>query len=120
MIAFPQRVLIFKELGRRLSQYLNDGFPEEFENAINQSFYSNKWFTIENIRYALNSIAQSLTSENLGKWLMPYNIPSQNSNPAPVAVIMAGNIPLVGFHDFLCVLISGNVFMGKLSYWCSL
>jgi hypothetical protein len=56
---------------------------------------------------------ESLTENNLNTWLKPYNI--HISKPKQVAIIMAGNIPLVGFHDFLSVLITGHQVLVKQS-----
>ncbi|NTW33020.1 MAG: acyl-CoA reductase, partial [Bacteroidetes bacterium] len=76
---------------------------------------NNPWFPRENIIYSLKAIASSLSKDNLEKWLSPYSDKALSTASKKVAVIMAGNIPLVGFHDFLSVLISGNIFIGKLS-----
>ncbi|MBI3509646.1 MAG: acyl-CoA reductase [Bacteroidetes bacterium] len=74
----------------------------------------NGWFTKENILHRLNCIATCLKKETIEKWLKNYsgneNIPSKN-----IVVILAGNIPFAGFDDLLCVLLSGNIFTGKLS-----
>src|SRR5690606_34243265 len=67
----------------------------------------------ENLSYALNQWSGALTEENIKKWLSGYNI--NDVKPKTVAIIMAGNIPLVGFHDFLCVLIAGHSVLVKLS-----
>ena len=63
---------------------------------------------------ALSQWQALLTDETLVAWTKPYTLTSQSS-PKTVAIIMAGNIPLVGFHDFLCVLVSGNKVLTKLS-----
>jgi hypothetical protein len=73
----------------------------------------NGWFTQENIRFALQSWKEALSEENLNEWVSNYNM--EETHPKTVAVIMAGNIPLVGFHDFLSVLITGNKVLAKLS-----
>lgn len=73
----------------------------------------NGWFTSSNIHFALKTWSDTLTRENLEKWVAPY--PFKENNPKTIAVIMAGNIPLVGFHDFLSVLISGNKVLVKPS-----
>ena len=75
----------------------------------------NPWFTDENIDYSLNEISQSLSKENLEKWVSMYPDLQFSNESKRAGVITAGNIPLVGFHDFLSVLISGNKFVGKLS-----
>jgi len=75
----------------------------------------NLWFTPDFIDFALTETANSLQKENLEQWIAKYpELQKQKSNKR-AGVITAGNIPLVGFHDFLSVLISGNIFVGKLS-----
>lgn len=81
-------------------------FAEKLEDAIRQACFRNGWFTEENIKFALTQWGQALTKENLSAWLANY-APSENSEKK-VAIIMAGNIPLVGFHDLLCVLLAGH------------
>ncbi len=83
--------------------------------ALVSAEIANPWFTKENILFALKNISQQLTEQNLNKWLEKYNLPDKNNNPQKTGVVLAGNIPLVGFHDFLCVLITGNIFIGKMS-----
>ncbi|HET6243646.1 MAG: acyl-CoA reductase [Bacteroidetes bacterium] len=97
-------------------EFLNEMFKERLENAIQQSINYNGWFTQDNVKYALTSIANNLTYAKLSAWLLPYTESlEKNTGPGKIAVVMAGNIPLSGFHDFMCVLISGNTFIGKLS-----
>ncbi len=75
----------------------------------------NKWFTPASVREAVAAISGTLTKEKLTTWIEKYSISKINKKPANIGVIMAGNIPLVGFHDFLSVLITGNRFIGKTS-----
>ncbi|GGD12188.1 acyl-CoA reductase [Hyunsoonleella pacifica] len=91
----------------------NDLFFDGFKHQLKLAEEHNGWFTTENLRYALNSWAIALTQEQLTKWLQPYKI--SGLTPKTVAVIMAGNIPLVGFHDFLAVLITGHQVLVKQS-----
>ena len=84
-----------------------------FSDAITLAGHQNGWFTKENILFALAGWSELLTEKKLSAWLSNYNL-NQNQ-PKTVAIIMAGNIPLVGFHDFLSVLITGNSVLGKLS-----
>jgi hypothetical protein len=74
---------------------------------------NNGWFTEDNLRFSCKSWSTSLTEENLNQWLSPY--PIQTKDPKIVAIVMAGNVPLVGFHDFISALISGNKVLAKLS-----
>ena len=89
---------------------------ESFRKLIQEAHNYNGWFTEENVRSAIGAIAKSLTMEEINNWIEKYkeNI-AQSISPKTIVVIMAGNIPVVGFHDFLCVLMSGNKFLGKLS-----
>ena len=82
---------------------------------INNQQKHNPWFTPVNVRRALTAIADELTEENLVKWTNAYPALQNKINPLRIGVIMAGNIPLVGFHDFLSVLISGNNLVAKTS-----
>jgi len=82
--------------------------------AIEKAYQHNKWFTPENTRLALKNIReQFLDEEKLKKWISSY--PLYRKTPKLVGIVMAGNIPLVGFHDFLCAFISGNRVVVKLS-----
>lgn len=95
---------------------INHTFADITENLIENIHYSNPWFTPEFVRYSFASIADSLEQDNLKKWVAAY--PELNSKPSQilkVGVIMSGNIPMVGFHDFISVLISGHKFIGRLS-----
>jgi hypothetical protein len=70
---------------------------------------ANGWFTPEFVDLALGQIARAyLAEEPLKRWIEKYPLPLENPDPRHVGVIMAGNIPLVGFHDFLCIFISGH------------
>jgi len=89
---------------------------DEFDRLVKTAHRHNGWFTEENVRHAIGSIAGCLKAKSIKKWVGNYRgeIKDQNSRYR-VGVVMAGNIPLVGFHDMLCVLMSGNVFVGKTS-----
>jgi hypothetical protein len=82
---------------------------------INNQQLLNAWFTPENVRKALTAIATVLTEKNLTEWTDAYPSLSEERNSQRIGVIMAGNIPLVGFHDFLSVLITGNSLIAKTS-----
>ncbi len=102
-----QIVESFSELGKYISQ-----IPAEVKLKVH---LHNTWFSIENIEKALRGIEIYLQKENLQKWLAPYRDRFPIQNPKKVAVIMAGNIPLVGFHDFLSVLVSGHILLARMS-----
>ena len=105
----------FAKLGNYIQQ--ND---EALQAVVGRSFFNNQWFTHENQRLALNAIAtEMLDAEKLKNWLSTYNLTENTvfdaSKSKKVGVIMAGNLPLVGFHDFLCVLAAGHSVFVKLS-----
>lgn len=113
-----KRIEAFSELGEILRSSLADRDLKhslEINHLINNQHIKNPWFTSVNVRMAIKAIAEKLTEDNLTKWTSSYSALNQTVNPLNVAVIMAGNIPLVGFHDFLSVLISGNNIIAKTS-----
>lgn len=91
----------------------NDPFYSQLEEAINNAVHHNGWFTTENVLFSLEQWSKALTANNLDKWLDLYSFQSENLKS--VAIIMAGNIPLVGFHDFISVILSGNKVIAKQS-----
>lgn len=112
------RIEAFAKLGQILSDGIN-GVPGVYTNKILEltetQHLKNPWFTPTNVRRALEAIARELTIENLQEWTGRYELLKQQGKSCKVAVIMAGNIPLVGFHDFLSVLITGNHIIVKSS-----
>ena len=113
------------ELGRFLRQFsaesiskndsvlYNDLFFEGFVHQIKISKEYNGWFTKANLLFAIENWAALLNTDSLNKWTSNYNF--DNSTQKNVAIIMAGNIPLVGFHDFLCALICDHKIIIKQS-----
>src|SRR3982751_5931500 len=96
------------DLLARLGAYLLSN-NSEWEEARAKASGENLWFIPEFIGLASDNIARAfLQKDTLEKWVAAYAIPPSNPHPKKVGVIMAGNIPLVGFHDFLCVFISGH------------
>ena len=120
MIAQKATFQAFVKLGSFLSEFLatknnsDDPQLQAFQEILLKAEAKNAWFTSDNLEFSLQQWANDLTEENLSQWLASYQIDG-NTNPKTIAVIMAGNIPLVGFHDFLCVLLSGNKVLAKLS-----
>ncbi len=124
-MSLEKRINAFVNLGEFLSQFSvngikkkedilhNDLFFDIFKTQIKRAKESNGWFDDENVLFALSSWSKSLTQDNLTQWTSKYTF--NETTPKTIAIIMAGNIPLVGFHDFLSVLISGNKVLGKLS-----
>lgn len=85
---------------------------ESLNVLINRQVSFNGWFTKENVRKALLNLGNELTAENLTAWTANYSF---SNSPKRIGIIMAGNIPLVGFHDFLCALCAGHIAVCKLS-----
>jgi hypothetical protein len=105
----PDRIDAFVELGRRLHTIE----PGDKNNLFRQASYNNAWFTQRQCDIALNGIIKFLVKDQLERWVMGYNL--SPAVPRKVGVVMAGNIPMVGFHDLLSVLISGHHLVTKLS-----
>lgn len=95
-----QRIDAFTKLGDYL---LSDA--TSLLQAIESAHNNNPWFTPANIRRALVAIGHNLSSDQLEDWLAPY--PFDGDIDKTVGLVLAGNIPLVGFHDILCVLCAG-------------
>ncbi|WP_394748708.1 acyl-CoA reductase [Spongiimicrobium salis] len=91
----------------------SDFWHQEFDEKIRQAKHQNGWFTTAQVVFSIQEWANVLKAEKLNAWLNAYSLVEKP--PKTVALIMAGNIPLVGFHDFLCVLLSGNHVLVKLS-----
>ena len=97
-----ERILSFSKLG----QYLLNMNDNELAQKINAAENQNAWFTKKNIKQAIDAWIIQLRKKNLDAWISSYNINFQ-VKPKTVLILMAGNIPLVGFHDLLSVLILG-------------
>jgi Acyl-CoA reductase (LuxC) len=85
---------------------------DELNTLIERQVSFNGWFTKENVRKALRNLGRELTVENLRTWTSNY---TYSNHPKRIGIIMAGNIPLVGFHDFLCAICAGHIAVCKLS-----
>jgi hypothetical protein len=112
------RIESFSELGKVLRNSLagtDSRYSLKLADLIATQHVKNEWFTPENTRLALESIANELTYDNLVEWCSRYPALAFETSPVNIGVVMAGNIPLVGFHDFLSVLITGNNIIAKTS-----
>jgi len=117
--------LSFVELGNFLRQFSlekntkeasvlqNDLFYDDFISLVELSQSHNGWFTPEQVYFSIQSWAKALTETNLNQWLSAYDF--SKTATKKVGLVLAGNIPLVGFHDFLSVLISGHDVLIKTS-----
>lgn len=85
---------------------------EEFSALLQKSENENPWFTLENQRFALKKWAALLTNDNLNQWLKAYE---SSKSSKKVGLILAGNIPMVGFHDVISVILSNHTAVIKLS-----
>ena len=119
------RILAFSQLGDFLSQFTtkgiikneaishNDLFFDAFKMQVERAYEFNGWFTLENVLLSCEGWSNSLNKNNLESFTSSHNLNKNLSKN--IAIIMAGNIPLVGFHDFLSVLISGHSVIVKQS-----
>lgn len=103
------RIKAFALLGKKIAQLS----PEEFEQIALRAKAINGWFSEQSIQQALEGISYMLNEEKLTEWTSNYQL--ESVSPKVVGVVMAGNIPMVGFHDLLCVLITGHFAAIKLS-----
>ncbi len=121
-----QRIKAFANLGKFFQQFSTSKIEKKVNSEFNTLFFDafkmqieraqefNGWFTKKNVLMAFESWSEALLVDNLITWTSNYNF-QENGSPKNIAIIMAGNIPLVGFHDFLSVLISGHNAIIKLS-----
>ena len=115
----------FVELGKFLRQFSevenikdssvleNELFFNDFADLIKLSQSHNGWFTPEQVHFSIQSWSKALTEDNLNQWVSNYDF--SKTEKKKVGLILAGNIPLVGFHDFLSVLISCHDVLVKTS-----
>ncbi|NML71743.1 acyl-CoA reductase [Chryseobacterium sp. RP-3-3] len=112
------QVLGLIKLSEYIKEYLTKN-PEddnetdtEFELLLKRSEIENPWFTIDNQKFALNEWMNLLTEDNINNWIRNYSVSKVSKR---VGLILAGNIPLVGFHDVISVVLSGHIPLIKLS-----
>ena len=112
MQTLSQRIESLSQLGQAFQNRQGDAW----QYAIHKAHALNKWFTIESIHAAFEAFAQMfLQKEKILKWIEPYGLPDERRDVKQVGIVMAGNIPMVGFHDWLCVYLSGHYAQIKLS-----
>lgn len=100
-----------KEFLAKNSEYYNEN-DVEFQQVLKKSEIENPWFTADNQKYALKQWSELLTEENINEWLQKY---SSSKTSKKVGLILAGNIPLVGLHDVISVILSNHIPLIKLS-----
>jgi hypothetical protein len=108
-MTLEDRITSLALLGDKIST-LTD---QEFQKLADMAAQQNPWFISDSVKLALNGLGNYLSKQKLIDWLKPYELSERN--PRRIGIVMAGNIPLVGFHDLLCVLISGHHAVVKLS-----
>ena len=125
MNSIQNRIIAFEKLGAFLGQFSIENFQKNEQVVFNELFFdgfkhqiklaqeNSQWFTKENVLFSLKNWSKTLNYNSLNNFTKSYNL--DNVNSKSVAIIMAGNIPLVGFHDFLSVLISGHSVIVKQS-----
>ncbi len=113
-MTFENRRSAFVKLGLFLNEHLHSK-QTDFTAVLARANQENAWFTETNIRFALKAVVEDLNEKNLTDWTTHYPALQQPLSSKVIAVIMAGNLPLVGFRDFLAVLLSGHKILCKLS-----
>jgi len=109
-----QRIQAFSKLGIYISECISTTESNtDFLKVLRKAESQNPWFTNINSTQAFFGISKMLEEKQLHSWIQNYIFIEKS--PKTIAVIMAGNIPMVGFHDALCVLITGNNLLAKLS-----
>lgn len=96
------------ELGTQLSNP-----NEELQNIIDSEHHYNAWFTPKSVSQAVKALGSALNKADITTWVSNYQL--ENAGNKKVGLILAGNIPLVGFHDVLSVIASGNHALVKVS-----
>ncbi len=105
-----QRLNAFIALGKHVHKFLQD--TTEFSALVFRAHQQNGWFTEKHARIAFEGMVQMLEPNTFTQWAAQYTEPT---SPKTVGVVMAGNIPLAGLHDFICILLSGHAVKAKLS-----
>ncbi|MCH7402992.1 acyl-CoA reductase [Belliella kenyensis] len=109
-MTLEERIFAFDHLGKRLSN-LSDG---EFDDLAWRVENNNSWFTKDHTKSAIEALCSFLELESLKNWVAKYTWIHEGA-PKNIGILMAGNVPGVGFHDLLSVLITGHQAAVKLS-----
>ncbi|HAZ04051.1 MAG TPA: acyl-CoA reductase [Marinilabiliales bacterium] len=104
----------FSALGSKMVTLSGEIEKEPYTTVFQKANTDNPWFTFKFMAEAFRAVGQSLAPEKLEKWLSAYTLPEKPA-PKTIGLVLAGNIPLVGFHDILCTLVSGHNVLAKLS-----
>ena len=117
MTKHTQSIQAFSALGNLLNDYTfqkkrADGWIEKIDDVTAKASNQNKWFTKENLDFCMSVWGKTLNEKDITEWLANY---ADENKPTRLALVLAGNIPLVGLHDVLCGLASGCSIEAKLS-----
>lgn len=96
---------------KKLSDFMIEP-SEEFKNLIRSASNNNAWFTEDEVNRALSGLHKMLNKQDLETWFASIKVTEE---PKKIGLILAGNIPMVGFHDVIAVLATGNIALIKLS-----
>ncbi len=123
-----QRIAAFVQLGKAFGLLSQDsaewpGFDsgltaaefEGFKGIIENHYLSNGWFTPQNVRNAIAAWASEMTEEKINAYITPHLEALSKQDHRTVALICAGNIPMVGWHDVFSTLLAGHKALIKLS-----
>ncbi len=107
-----KQILIFSQLGDFI---LDNSNEDQIKSITSAARNENAWFTEDNVRLSLENIAKVFLNTQFLEQFVSKHQPNEGKTPKKVGVVMAGNIPAVGFHDLMCVVLSGNIALLKLS-----
>jgi hypothetical protein len=113
-----QRINAISKLGTVLSKLNSESGDPEIIALLQQVKAHNGWFTADNVDFACQNWSEALSEKNIVQWISSYDPNKFNiadNEIMTIAIVMAGNVPLVGLHDFLSVLLSGHKVLVKLS-----
>ncbi|MDQ3550886.1 MAG: acyl-CoA reductase [Bacteroidota bacterium] len=106
-----KRIEVLEQLGKYMTSN-----EQEWKDVKEKAYRHNPWFLPEFIEIAVQNISNRfLNREVLIRFVNNYNLPPNNVFSKKIGIVMAGNIPLVGFHDFLCTFLTGHKAIIKLS-----
>jgi len=111
--AFEKLGILFSNKFTENSSNESEYWTSELDKAIDLAYKYNTWFTEDSVKKALNEWSKQLNYNSLKNWTDQYKI--EDKSEKKIAIIMAGNLPLVGFHDLLCGLIMNFHCIVKLS-----
>ncbi|UZR96248.1 acyl-CoA reductase [Chondrinema litorale] len=112
-MGLEDRINAFVLLGKEIDELLKKQDENEFQEICFRAYNQNTWFTKESVEFAFRGISNYLKESEIKNWARGYKFSEEA--PKVIGTVMAGNIPMVGFHDLMAILISGNKVKAKLS-----